>query len=150
MSVCVPATDRRRIFEDRRSDLRFSLSDAVFDYALNKRCLMVGAWSKLVDGDRALPKLAVVLAEKARAEEVETPRPELPPTESGREQSRHAECARRARASISYAGGRTAEETWVIPTLPAADAYTGGGHDDELVVRLLDGATSGSPPLRAR
>jgi hypothetical protein len=48
--------------------------------------------SKPLDADRGNPRLATVPQKKARAEEVRTPRPELPPTELTREQSRDSAC----------------------------------------------------------
>ena len=48
--------------------------------------------SKPLDADRGQQRLAVVPAEKAWAEALVAPRPELPPTESGREQSRDSAC----------------------------------------------------------
>jgi len=46
----------------------------------------------VVDETRVRPMMGAVLAEKARAEERQTPRPELPPTELTREQSRIEAC----------------------------------------------------------
>ena len=46
----------------------------------------------VVDGGQSRPMMGVVLAEKARAEALEAPRPELPPTELTREQSRKEAC----------------------------------------------------------